>query len=131
MRSLLLSLSLMALLGGAACAPDESLPIDAPQDTAIFDVPVIDGTPIDTPTDADTLCSACTASQICVQYFNGTCGDGHVECQPRVTACVGTACSPDCDFWHCRGGMDAGSPYTCGNSTCPGLATNALHCFGP
>jgi hypothetical protein len=132
MRSLLVSLSLaVGVLGAAACTGDESLPIDAPQDTGIFDVPMIDGPAIDAPTDASALCSACTSSQICVQNFNGTCGDGHVECQPRVITCVGTGCSPDCDFWHCRGGADAGSPYTCGMASCPGMAPNALHCFGP
>lgn len=120
--------ALVAVL--CACGNDEVIPIDAPTPIdATVDTPPVDA--IDaTLIDADLRCGACTATQICVQFWNGTCGDGHIECQERGTGCVGNACSPECQFWHC-GAADAGTPYQCGVASCPGDTPGALHCYGP
>ena len=122
-------LTLAAVLGVAACAgPDEVVPIDAP---VAVDAAVVDTAIIDTAlTDADLRCSACGPTQICVQFWNGTCGDGHIECQDRGPGCTGNACSADCQFWHC-GAADAGTVYQCGVASCPGDTPGALHCYGP
>lgn len=121
----------LVLVACACTGSDEAIPIDAP---VVIDAAVIDAAVIDTATlDADVRCGACTSSQICVQYFNGTCGDGHVECQPRGAGCTGNTCSADCQFWHC-GAADAGSVYTCFNGSCTfgePQAPGALYCYGP
>lgn len=122
----------VAVTALAACSDDEAIPIDAP--IAIDAPPPIDAPmPIDAvdamePVDAGA-CAACGANEICVQFFNGTCGDGHVECQTRGVDCTGNACSTECNFWHC-GGADAGI-YTCSAAGCAGEVAGALHCYGP
>ncbi len=88
------------------------------------------GLPGDGGVDADLRCTACTADQICVQKFGGTCTPFQVECQDRAPTCTGTSCTPDCNFYHCNGGSDAGI-LTCAAASCPGELPGALHCFGP
>lgn len=108
----------------AACGADEHVPRDAAVVDAAPDAPP------DAGLDADERCAACTADQICVQKFNGTCGEFALECQPRNPACVGNACSPECNLWHCRDGGDAGI-LTCEAPPCAGQAPGALYCYGP
>jgi hypothetical protein len=116
--------SAAALLVLVACGADERLPADG----AVIDASP--DAPIDAGIDADLRCAACTADQICVQSFNGTCGTFAVECQPRNPACEGTACTPACNLWHCRAGGDAGL-LTCEAAPCDGAIPGALHCYGP
>lgn len=78
----------------------------------------------------DPACRACGAEQLCVQKFDGTCGTFQVECQDQNAACAGATCSAACDFWHCRGGQDAGV-LTCAAAPCGTELTGALHCYGP
>jgi|GEM_PF-2491633 len=125
MKPVLLIVLMVAACGGA----DEAVPIDAAVDGAVIDTPAVDATDAAL-LDADLRCGACTPSQVCVQYFNGTCGDGHVECQERGAGCTGNACTPDCQFWHC-GAADAGTVYQCGVASCPDDLPVALRCYGP
>lgn len=107
----------MSLFAVAACG-DSTTPNATPIDASI-----------DTST-ADPACAACTANQICVQKFNGTCGRFATECQPRDPACTGTTCSSACDLAHCRDRGDAGL-LTCAAAGCAGEDPAALHCYGP
>ena len=79
--------------------------------------------------DADRRCEACTPDQICVQLLHGNiggCQDFGVNCETRHPACVGTECTPDCRFWQCSDGMDAGG-ISCPNDLNCTLAPGALH----
>jgi hypothetical protein len=84
--------------------------------------------PIDAPG-----CESCGPDQICVQVlgdFRGEC-PSYIQCKDRNPACTGTTCSPDCDFWECRDGQDAGSFGCTATWPCENLIPNALHCWGP
>lgn len=117
----------LVLLAAACSGDDEKLP-----DARV--APPTDGAEPDAPTDAgidaDLRCAACTASQICVQTFNGTCGEIRLECQDRDPSCTGTACSAECNLRHCQAGGDAGI-FTCQAGSCAGEVPGALHCYGP
>ncbi len=131
-------LGALLALAVAACGHDEAIidgpetPIDAPVDGSPTDGG-IDGTPIDgTPIDGSSACAACGPNQVCVAYHDGTCSSNiRVECQDRNAGCQGTTClqGSDCEFWHCKSGMDAGSPYIC--YACPNDIAGALNCHGP
>lgn len=120
---------LAVLMTASACGNDEVVtdaPV-APADAADGGVADPDGSPID----ADLRCSACGPTQVCVAFHNGTCSNTLVECQDRHPLCEGLNClqDRDCEFWHCRGGMDAGTPYTC--YACPNDLPAAINCHGP
>lgn len=129
-------LGVLLALAVAACGNDETLidgpetPIDAPVDAAID--AAIDAVPIDAvPVDA-SICGTCGPNQVCVAYHDGTCSPNIlVECQDRNAGCQGTICQQgsDCEFWHCKRGQDAGSPYIC--YSCPNDVAGALNCHGP
>ncbi len=76
------------------------------------------------------VCATCRADEICVQKFGGACGPISTACEPRVAACVGTACSDACNVAHCGAGPDAGV-LTCFAAGCEGEDPRALHCYGP
>lgn len=112
-----------AVLGLAACADDE-----APKPTDAQDP---DGCACDAPgPDASDFCLSCTAEQVCVQVFNGTCGQISLACEPRNAACVGNACTPGCMQWQCNDGDDPPF-FRCDVGGCPGEVPGALHCYGP
>ncbi len=115
-RSVILLGALTAMLvacGGA----DERVPpvVDAPTDSAI---------------DANAFCAICGADQICVQVFDGTCGQLSLTCAPRNPACVGNNCTAECMRWQCNNG-DPNPFFRCDKGTCPGAAPGALGCQGP
>lgn len=87
---------------------DAAKPVDAPVDTA-----------------ADP-CAACTADQLCVQRFNGTCGLG-TSCEPREGRdCPTNTCSAECEQAYCP------SPYQCQTRPpCGTESPTAFHCYGP
>jgi len=117
----------LLLLAAAACSGDANV-IDAPaspQDAS-------DGGVATDAADAGTACAACGPDQICVAYHDGTCSPNiQIECQDRNPGCQGTTCvqGAACEFWHCKRGQDAGSPYIC--YSCPNDITGALNCHGP
>ena len=81
-------------------------------------------------------CAACSGDQICVQvmHSNGLdlCQSGSVTCEARHPSCAGTACTPDCNFWQCGQGVDAGVLSCLGRvATCPEAIAGALQCWGP
>ena len=126
--------AVVAAVSLAACSgPDEHIPppviIDA--EVPLLDGPAIDASDADVPVDADLRCMACGTDQICVQTFDGTCGELGLACQDRDPTCAtGTACTPDCDLHHCQASGDAGI-FTCSAAGCPGEVAGALHCYGP
>jgi hypothetical protein len=110
----------------AACAGDDEEDVDAwVQD----DAPNIDASP-DGPLDASALCATCGADEICVQFFDGTCGEISLACKPRHAACVGNACSAECMQWQCNAGS-TDFFFRCDVGGCAGVAPGALACYGP
>lgn len=81
--------------------------------------------PSDPPSSADP-CRACTADQICVQRFDGVCGQDALECVARTVDCPANACSAACQTTYC------GSPYQCQNRPpCGTESALAFTCYGP
>ena len=85
---------------------------------------------------APAIITALDANQICVQvmHSNGLdlCQSGSVTCEARHPSCAGTACTPDCNFWQCGQGVDAGVLSCLGRvATCPEAIAGALQCWGP
>jgi hypothetical protein len=119
----------------AACGNDEHI-VDAPAAPSDGNTTPTDasdgGVPNDgaVPIDADTRCAACGVNQVCVAYHDGTCSSNiRLECQDRNQLCEGLDCiaDRDCEFWHCRGGTDAGT-YIC--YSCPNDIDGAINCHG-
>ncbi|MGN6106442.1 MAG: hypothetical protein ACTHU0_15155 [Kofleriaceae bacterium] len=70
-------------------------------------------------------CEACTPDQLCVQEFNGTCGQS-TSCVTRTTDCPSNACSPACEQAYC------GTPYQCDyRPACGTESPLAFTCYGP
>lgn len=105
------------------CGADEAVP---PVIDAIVDGPF----PDDASIDASAFCSTCGPTEICVQFFGGTCGEISLECQPRNAACPANACTPECMQWHCNHG-EPNPFFRCDKGVCPGAAPGALICLGP
>lgn len=71
-------------------------------------------------------CSLCSASEICVQRFDGVCGTAGAECVPRTTDCPANACSAGCEAAYCP------APYQCQNRPpCGSEVATAFTCYGP
>ena len=116
--------ALVLLAALAACGgEDEVVP---PSPDASLDA---QGDAIPTP-DAAQFCDSCGADQICVQVFNGTCGQISLACEPRNAACVGDACSAGCMQWQCNDGADPPF-FRCDVGACAGVAPGVLACYGP
>lgn len=125
----ILPLGLVALLIGAGCGyydDGDDAPIDARSGCGDCDAPNFDASP-----DAADVCGTCTADQVCVQYFNGTCGIFRTACEPRVAECPsGTSCTDGCNQFQCN--RDSDPPFlTCHSGGCAGERPDALHCYGP
>ncbi len=114
-------LMLMMVLALGACLGEEEPPIDAAQ---------FGYDPAPLPIDSNDACSACGVDQLCVQFFDGVCGELRVECQDRAAACTGTDCNA-CDLPHCRQDPNGPITFTCQAAGCPGELQGALHCYGP
>lgn len=98
------------------------------------DAPIDAGIPdcihIDTQDPPPTGCDACGVDQICVQRFDGTCGQIGVECQDRAAGCTGADCN-SCDIPHCRPDPSGPITFTCQAAPCGTEIPGALHCYGP
>lgn len=102
---------LVGILGLAACSDSPRAAIDAAIDTAI-----------DT---AAGPCDSCSASQICVARYDGTCR-ASVACVARTVDCPNNACSAACESTYC------GAPFQCQTRTpCGGEPAHAFTCYGP
>lgn len=92
----------------AACSSNST---DAPVDAAI------DG--------ASSVCDTCTADQICIARYDGTCIES-IACVARTVDCPANACSPACEAAYCT------SPYQCHiRPGCGGEPPTAFTCYGP
>lgn len=107
---------------GACSLPEDGDDAPPPVDAGFFDTAI--------PPDAPSLCSACGPNEVCVQVFNGTCGQISLACEERNPACAGPVCSPECQRWQCNDGNE--QPFFfCSMATCPLEEPGALHCYGP
>lgn len=77
--------------------------------------------------DAPDPCAACGAGEICVQFFNGTCGELYTECQPRSPTCDDTC--GNCDVPHCRQANEPAT-FSCATAGCPDENPSAFQCYG-
>lgn len=95
-----------------ACGDDKTPSLDATIDG------VVDGV-VDP-------CAACTADQVCVQRFDGTCGLG-TQCLPREgRTCAPNTCSMECEQAYCP------SPYQCQTRPpCGTESPTSFRCYGP
>jgi hypothetical protein len=99
------------------------------------------GTPPDAATDGGTsnagACARCTADEICVAAYDGTCIELGVTCKPKTTACPAAACSVACAPYLCGTGADGGAgsgpSLSCATTHCPGKTPvpGAFGCYGP
>lgn len=110
----------LAIALAAGCDADERVPTDGPSGCGDCDAPI----------DANDFCRRCDVDEICVQTFNGTCGQIGLACEPRNAACVGNACTPGCMQWQCNDGQDPPF-FRCDVGGCPDEVAGALHCYGP
>ena len=70
-------------------------------------------------------CQQCTADQICVQGFDGSCL-AHSACVDRVVECPDNACTPECEAAYCV------APSQCQNGGfCGTESPLAFKCYGP
>ncbi|HEY4178674.1 MAG TPA: hypothetical protein VGM90_17630 [Kofleriaceae bacterium] len=81
----------------------------------------------DPPADPCVL-AGCSADEVCVQTFNGTCGDGSAYCVAKTVDCPLTgACSPECQHAYC-----GDSVYQCQDrAPCGTESPSAFTCYGP
>jgi hypothetical protein len=78
-------------------------------------------------------CDKCTASELCVAAYDGTCNELGVVCKPKTAACPAATCSLACAGYLCSTGADAGSPFSCASTHCGGKTPvpGAFGCYGP
>jgi len=86
------------------------------------------GAPVDAALDAPAPkdpCSVCSADQVCVQRFDGTCGLG-TACVTTRERCAPDTCSPACEAALCP------RPYQCQTRpACGPESAAAFTCYGP
>lgn len=71
-------------------------------------------------------CDSCTADEMCVAKYDGTCGGG-AACVPKTVECPDNACTTECQDAYC--GSD---PYQCEiRSPCGTEPEGAFTCYGP
>jgi hypothetical protein len=87
------------------------------------------------PADTPSPCDTCTADELCVAAYDGTCNELGVVCKPRTPACPAATCSLACAPYLCGTGTDAGTGPTlsCGTTHCTGKTPipGAFGCYGP
>ena len=73
----------------------------------------------------DDPCDACTANQICIQRYDGTC-NLTTTCVISSERCPDNACTASCEAAYCP------RPYQCANrAPCGGESPQAFTCYGP
>ncbi len=122
-----LGLGLLVLIG-AACggAPDEHR-VDARGGDPVDSGGGLVDAAIDAPTDTGvtTACDACGVGTICVQRFDGVCGETFA-CVETDVECPDNACSKACEAALCE------APYQCQNRPpCGTEVAGAFTCYGP
>jgi hypothetical protein len=78
-----------------------------------------------------TACSACTSDQLCVEFFDGTCGFAGVKCvEKTMPACEPSlaACSPECEQAYCKANNDI---FQCDYRNGCNPDPRAFTCYGP
>ena len=92
----------------AACSSEPKVPIDAAIDTVIDE------------------CPACSANQLCVAAYDGTCRHLGATCVAKTVDCPNNVCSTACQSAYCF------APLQCQNrAPCGGEPPNAFTCYGP
>jgi hypothetical protein len=117
---------------GAPDAPADQRPPDSmPDGPAAETADLASDRPADA-TDGAAACAACTATEICVVSFDGTCRQFGARCAPRTDRCQAPACNADCNRDLCMG-ADGGVQLTCMAAACPtsGQYPGAVLCYGP
>ena len=82
------------------------------------------------PPDAPS-CSACTSDELCVEFFDGTCGFAGVRCAPKtVPGCEPSlaSCSPECEQAYCKPNNDI---FQCQYRNGCNPDPHAFTCYGP
>jgi hypothetical protein len=80
---------------------------------------------IDAAIDTASACG-CTADQICVASYDGTCRKLGPTCVTRTVDCPNNTCSTACETAYC------GAPLQCQNrAPCGGEPAGAFTCYGP
>jgi hypothetical protein len=70
-------------------------------------------------------CAQCDSTQLCVQSYDGTCGES-TACVPRTVECPNNACSAECEQTYCS------SPFQCMNrAPCGTESPVSFTCYGP
>jgi len=95
-----------------------------------------DATPIHGDPDASvspnaTACSACNSEELCVEFFDGTCGFAGVKCVAKtMPACEPSvaACSTECDQAYCK---PANEIFQCAYRNGCNPDPRAFTCYGP
>ncbi|HEY4058728.1 MAG TPA: hypothetical protein VGM39_19075 [Kofleriaceae bacterium] len=74
------------------------------------------------------VAAGCTADQVCVQSYDGTCAGGFAHCVAKTVDCPLTgSCSDECRVAYCPA-----APYQCQNREgCGGESPHAFTCYGP
>lgn len=71
-------------------------------------------------------CADCAPGEICVERFDGTCGETYPQCVPKTVDCPQNECTPDCQAAYC------GAPYQCEDrAPCGSEDPLAFTCYGP
>jgi hypothetical protein len=77
-------------------------------------------------------CGQCTSDQLCIEFFDGTCGFAGVKCVAKtMPACEPSlaACSPECEQAYCKADNDIFGCMYRGGSCNPD--PRAFTCYGP
>lgn len=71
-------------------------------------------------------CTACGADELCVQSYDGTCGQS-TACVTKTVECPDNACSEECQAAYCGSG-----PLQCmTREPCGTESPSAFTCYGP
>lgn len=76
-------------------------------------------------------CSACTSEQLCVEFFDGTCGYAGVKCMAKTAGCEPSlaSCSLECEQVYCKADNDIFGCMYRGGACNPD--PHAFTCYGP
>ena len=76
-------------------------------------------------------CGACNPDQLCVEFFDGTCGFAGVKCVDKtMPACEPSpaACTPECEQTYCKPNNDI---FQCAYRNGCNPDPRAFTCYGP